>query len=119
LCLKTPGLEVTESGATNTRPRESKPSVRKANPGTKPGLHFAITFYSVSKLLAALDSKPGRRGDPHVEKLVVVNPMLFKVSDNKEDFKRNYMKAFPKKGDQYERLPPAKQKNWGTDTQFH
>jgi P63C domain len=47
-------------------------------------------------------------GHPHVEKLVAVNTMLFKVSDNKEEFKRNYMKAFPKKGDQYELLPPPK-----------
>jgi hypothetical protein len=44
-------------------------------------------------------------GHPHVEKLVAVNTMLFKVSDNKEDFKRNYMRAFPKKGDQLELLP--------------
>jgi hypothetical protein len=47
-------------------------------------------------------------GHPHVEKLVAVNTMLFKVSDNKEEFKRNYKKAFPKKGDQIELLPPAK-----------
>jgi hypothetical protein len=47
-------------------------------------------------------------GHPHVEKLVAVNTMLFKVSDNKEDFKRNYKKAFPKKGDQLELLPPKK-----------
>lgn len=47
-------------------------------------------------------------GHPHVEKLVAVNTMLFKLSDNKEEFKRNYKKAFPKKGDQFELLPPAK-----------
>jgi len=47
-------------------------------------------------------------GHPHVEKLVAVNTMLFRVSDDKDDFKRNYMKAFPKKGDQYELLPPMK-----------
>jgi hypothetical protein len=47
-------------------------------------------------------------GHPHVEKLVAVNTMLFKVSDNKEDFKRNYARAFPKKGDQLELLPPVK-----------
>jgi hypothetical protein len=47
-------------------------------------------------------------GHPHVEKLVAVNTMLFKVSDNKEEFKRNYKKAFPKKGDQFELLPPGK-----------
>jgi hypothetical protein len=46
-------------------------------------------------------------GHPHVEKLVAVNHMLFKVSDNKEEFKRNYSKAFPKIGDQLEMLPPA------------
>jgi len=47
-------------------------------------------------------------GHPHVEKLVAINHMLFKVSDNKEEFKRNYKRAFPKKGDQYELLPPPK-----------
>jgi hypothetical protein len=49
-------------------------------------------------------------GHPHVEKLVAVNTMLFKVSDNKEDFKRNYKKAFPKKGDQLELLPRKSEK---------
>jgi hypothetical protein len=47
-------------------------------------------------------------GHPHVEKLVAVNTMLFKVSDNKEEFKRNYMRAFPKAGDQLELLPRPK-----------
>lgn len=46
-------------------------------------------------------------GHPHVEKLVAINHMLFKLSDNKEDFKRHYMRAFPKLGDQYELLPPV------------
>jgi P63C domain len=48
-------------------------------------------------------------GHPHVEKLVAVNTMLFKVSDNKDDFKRNYMKAFPKRGDQLDLLTSKKQ----------
>jgi hypothetical protein len=39
-------------------------------------------------------------GHPHVEKLVAVATMLFKVSDNRDAFWRNYKKAFPKKGDQ-------------------
>lgn len=47
-------------------------------------------------------------GHPHVEKLVAVNTMLFKVSDDKDDFKRNYMKAFPKAGDQLDLLPSKK-----------
>jgi hypothetical protein len=47
-------------------------------------------------------------GHPHVEKLVAVSHMLFKVSDNKEEFKRNYARAFPKKGDQLELLPPPR-----------
>ncbi|MDB5533661.1 MAG: hypothetical protein JWO28_1976 [Hyphomicrobiales bacterium] len=47
-------------------------------------------------------------GHPHVEKLVALNTMLFKLSDNKEEFKRHYKKAFPKKGDQFELLPPGK-----------
>jgi hypothetical protein len=47
-------------------------------------------------------------GHPHVEKLVAVNTTLFRISDNREDFKRHYMKAFPKKGDQFELLPPKK-----------
>lgn len=41
-------------------------------------------------------------GHPHVEKLVAVATMLFRVSDNKDDFWRNYRKAFPKHGDQIE-----------------
>jgi general stress protein YciG len=41
-------------------------------------------------------------GHPHVEKLVAVNTMLFKVSDDREQFWRNYAKAFPKAGDQLE-----------------
>ena len=49
-------------------------------------------------------------GHPHVEKLVAVNTMLFKLSDNKEQFKRHYTRAFPKSGDQHELLlPPAKE----------
>jgi hypothetical protein len=47
-------------------------------------------------------------GHPHVEKLVAVNTTLFRLSDNKEDFKRHYARAFPKAGDQYELLPPTK-----------
>jgi P63C domain-containing protein len=39
-------------------------------------------------------------GHPHVEKLVAVNTMLFRISDDKQAFWRNYKKAFPKKGDQ-------------------
>jgi P63C domain len=45
-------------------------------------------------------------GHPHVEKLVAVNTMLFRISDNKEEFKRHYMRAFPKTGDQMELLLP-------------
>jgi hypothetical protein len=41
-------------------------------------------------------------GHPHVEKLVAVNTMLFRVSDDKDQFWRNYKRAFPKKGDQFE-----------------
>jgi P63C domain len=41
-------------------------------------------------------------GHPHVEKLVAVATMLFRVSGNKDEFWRNYRKAFPKKGDQTE-----------------
>jgi P63C domain len=41
-------------------------------------------------------------GHPHVEKLVAVATMLFRVSDDKDDFWRNYKKAFQKKGDQTE-----------------
>ena len=44
-------------------------------------------------------------GHPHVEKLVAVNTMLFRVSDNKSQFWRNYMRAFPKPGDQFDLLP--------------
>ncbi len=50
-------------------------------------------------------------GHPHVEKLVALNTMLFQLSDNKEDFKRHYMRAFPKTGDQYELLPPPSKTN--------
>lgn len=44
-------------------------------------------------------------GHPHVEKLVAVNTMLFRVSDDRHQFWRNYNKAFPKVGDQFELLP--------------
>jgi P63C domain-containing protein len=44
-------------------------------------------------------------GHPHVEKLIAVNTMLFRVSDDKEQFWRNYTRAFPKAGDQMELLP--------------
>lgn len=44
-------------------------------------------------------------GHPHVEKLVAVNTMLFRVSDNRQQFWRNYKRAFPKPGDQMELLP--------------
>jgi hypothetical protein len=45
-------------------------------------------------------------GHPHVEKLVAINTMLFRISEDKEDFKRHYKKAFPKRNDQLELLPP-------------
>ena len=41
-------------------------------------------------------------GNPHVEKLVAVSTMLFRVSDDKKNFWKNYKKAFPKTGDQGE-----------------
>jgi hypothetical protein len=41
-------------------------------------------------------------GHPHVEKLVAVATMLFRVSSDKTEFWRNYKRAFPKKGDQAE-----------------
>jgi hypothetical protein len=41
-------------------------------------------------------------GHPHVEKLVAVATMLFRISGDKSEFWRNYKKAFPKKGDQSE-----------------
>ncbi len=41
-------------------------------------------------------------GNPHVEKLVAVATMLFRVSENKDVFWRNYRKAFPRSGDQGE-----------------
>ena len=41
-------------------------------------------------------------GNPHVEKLVAVSTMLFRVSDDKKHFWKNYKKAFPKTGDQGE-----------------
>lgn len=44
-------------------------------------------------------------GHPHVEKLVAVNTMLFRVSDDRHQFWRNYARAFPKAGDQLELLP--------------
>jgi hypothetical protein len=44
-------------------------------------------------------------GHPHVEKLVAVNTMLFRVSDDKDQFWRNYARALPKPGDQLELLP--------------
>jgi hypothetical protein len=50
-------------------------------------------------------------GHPHIEKLVAVATMLFKVSDDRYEFKRHYAKAFPKVGDQSELLlePPKRQ----------
>jgi P63C domain len=44
-------------------------------------------------------------GHPHVEKLVAVNTMLFRISDDRQHFWRNYKRAFPKAGDQFELLP--------------
>ena len=41
-------------------------------------------------------------GHPHVEKLVAVITALFKASDSKEEFWRNYERNFPKVGDQGE-----------------
>ncbi len=41
-------------------------------------------------------------GHPHVEKLVAINTILFRISDNKEAFWRAYARAFPKVGDQLE-----------------
>jgi hypothetical protein len=41
-------------------------------------------------------------GHPHVEKLVAVATMLFRVSDSPEEFWKNYKRAFPKSGDQIE-----------------
>jgi hypothetical protein len=47
-------------------------------------------------------------GHPHIEKLVAVTHMLFKVSEDRNAFKKHYAKAFPKIGDQAEFLlePP-------------
>jgi P63C domain len=39
-------------------------------------------------------------GHPHIEKLVAVTTALFKISDNRTSFWRNYARAFPKTGDQ-------------------
>jgi len=47
-------------------------------------------------------------GHPHVEKLVAVNTTLFRISENRDEFKRHYMKAFPKRGDQFELELPKK-----------
>ena len=47
-------------------------------------------------------------GHPHVEKLVAVNTMLLKISDNREGFWRAYARAFPKVGDQLELDIPDK-----------
>jgi len=44
-------------------------------------------------------------GNPHVEKLVANVTMLFRLSDNKEQFWRNFNRAFPKQGGQIELLP--------------
>ncbi len=43
-------------------------------------------------------------GHPHVEKLVAVITMLFRVSDNRHAFWKHYARAFPKAGDQMELL---------------
>jgi hypothetical protein len=43
-------------------------------------------------------------GHPHVEKLVAVFHMMFKISKNKNDFKRHYEKAFPRVGQQLNML---------------
>ena len=41
-------------------------------------------------------------GHPHVEKLVAVVTTLFEVSDNKEEFWRNYRRKFKKGPEQLE-----------------
>lgn len=41
-------------------------------------------------------------GHPHVEKLVAVNTMLFRISDDRKAFWKAYSRAFPKVGDQLE-----------------
>lgn len=48
-------------------------------------------------------------GNPHVAKLVAVNHALFQISENKEEFKRHYSRAFPKIGDQLELLPAPRE----------
>ncbi len=41
-------------------------------------------------------------GHPHIEKLVAVNTVLFRISDDRRAFWRAYRRAFPKPGDQME-----------------
>jgi len=43
-------------------------------------------------------------GHPHVEKLVAVNTMLFRISENKKQFWKHHAKAFPKPGQQFDLL---------------
>jgi P63C domain len=43
-------------------------------------------------------------GHPHIEKLVAVNTVLFRISDNRAAFWRAYTRAFPKVGDQLDLL---------------
>ena len=81
----------------NLRPRPSGELDRLYPPNAK--------WQRKSRMSQLLSSEIGH---PHVEKLVAVTTMLFKLSDNKDDFKRHYARAFPKLGDQYELLPPPK-----------
>jgi hypothetical protein len=43
-------------------------------------------------------------GHPHVEKLVAVNTVLFRISKNRHEYWRHYANAFPRTGDQLELL---------------
>lgn len=45
-------------------------------------------------------------GQPHLDKLVAQITMLFRLSDDPDSFWRQYRRAFPKRGDQIELLPP-------------
>ena len=43
-------------------------------------------------------------GQSHLDKLVAQMTMLFRLSDDPKDFRRQYRRAFPKAGDQLELL---------------
>jgi hypothetical protein len=44
-------------------------------------------------------------GHPHIDKLVAVSTILFRLSDNRQQFWHHFKRAFPKVGDQFELLP--------------